>query len=77
MAVLNFFLMGLTVQKAAACEDEDLPHETESQLFSENASSAGLGHSRYYCSLFSVCCRTFTASVPSMGIKLNAIFKKK
>ena len=50
------------------------PHETESQLFSENASSAGLGHSRYYCSLFSVCCRTFTASVPFHGDQAECDF---
>ena len=75
VAVLNFFLMGLTVQKAAACEDEGSARMRLKASYSpENASSAGLGHSRYYCSLFSVCCRTFTASVPFHGDQAECDF---
>ena len=59
IAVLNFFLMGLTVQKVVSMEDDkQAAMRNESQLYPENDVSDCLGNPCDCSSVLSVCSRT-------------------
>ena len=71
VAVLNFFLMGLTVQKAAACEDEGSARMRLKASYSQRMLlQLGWG----IAAIIAVCCRTFTASVPFHGDQAECDF---
>ena len=60
VAILNFFLMGISVQNIAATEDQD-------QLFPENGTSADLGSDRNRSTMLLLCGGDLTAVVPESG----------
>ena len=62
VAILNFFLMGLTVQKAAACEEEGA---ARARLKAAMAAPC-----------FQFAAGLVPLLFPSAGIKLDALFKK-
>ena len=64
IAVLNFFLMGVTVQKVASEANEDNPPDP---------SPDGLGCRRHCSSLFSVCCRNSSPVVPEFRDQAHGI----
>ena len=76
VAVLNFFLMGLTVQKAAACEDEGSARMRLKASYSQRM-LLQLGLAAIIAPCFQFAAGLLPLLFPSMGIKLNAIFKKK
>lgn len=78
VAVLNFFLMGLTVQKAAACEDEGSARMRLKASYSQRMLlQLGWGIAAIIAPCFQFAAGLLPLLFPSMGIKLNAIFKKK
>lgn len=77
IAVLNFFLMGLTVQKVAACEEEGAAHTRLKASYSQRM----LLQMLWAVAAIAAPCFQFAAGLvpllfPSTGIKLNALFKK-
>lgn len=77
-AVLNFFLMGLTVQKAAACEDEGAARMRLKASYSQRMLlQLGWGIAAIIAPCFQFAAGLLPLLFPSMGIKLNAVFKKK
>ena len=77
-AVLNFFLMGLTVQKAASCEDEGAARMRLKASYSQRMLlQVGWGIAAIIAPCFQFAAGLLPLLFPSMGIKLNAIFKKK
>ncbi|WP_274420311.1 hypothetical protein [Blautia sp. XA-2221] len=78
VAVLNFFLMGLTVQKAASCEDEGAARMRLKASYSQRMLlQVGWGIAAIIAPCFQFAAGLLPLLFPSMGIKLNAIFKKK
>lgn len=78
VAVLNFFLMGLTVQKAAAAEDEAMARARLKASYSQRM----LLQMLWAVAAIAAPCFQFAAGLipllfPSTGIKLYAIFQKK
>ena len=77
VAVLNFFLMGLTVQKAASCEDEGAARMRLKASYSQRMLlQVGWGIAAIIAPCFQFAAGLLPLLFPSMGIKLNAIFKK-
>ena len=77
VAVLNF-LMGLTVQKASACEDEGSARMRLKASYSQRMLlQLGWGLAAIIAPCFQFAAGLLPLLFPSMGIKLNAIFKKK
>ncbi len=77
VAILNFFLMGLTVQKVAACEEESAAHAR----FKASYSQRMLLQMLWAVAAIAAPCFQFAAGLvpllfPSAGIKLNVLFKK-
>lgn len=78
IAVLNFFLMGLTVQKAASCEDESAARARLRASYSQRM----LLQMLWAVAAIAAPCFQFAAGLipllfPSLGIKLNGIFLRK
>ena len=78
IAVLNFFLMGVTVQKVASEANEDNARLRMKASYSRRT----LLQMAWVVVAIAAPCFQFAAGLlpllfPSMGIKLNAIFKKK
>lgn len=78
IAVLNFFLMGLTVQKIAAAQDEDAARMKMKASYSQRM----LLQMLWVVAAIAIPCFHFAAGIlpllfPSMGIKLMGILKKK
>lgn len=78
IGILNFFLMGLTVQKAAACENEGDARARLKASYSQRM----LLQMLWAVAAIVAPCFQFAAGlipllIPSMGIKLNAAFFKK
>lgn len=77
VAILNFFLMGLTVQKVAACEEEGAARARLKASYSQRM----LLQMLWAVAAMAAPCFQFAAGLvpllfPSAGIKLNALFKK-
>ena len=77
VAILNFFLMGLAVQKAAACEEEGAARARLKASYSQRM----LLQMLWAVAAMAAPCFQFAAGLvpllfPSAGIKLNALFKK-
>ena len=71
-------LMGLTVQKAAACEDEGSARMRLKASYSQRMLlQLGWGIAAIIAPCFQFAAGLLPLLFPSMGIKLNAIFKKK
>jgi hypothetical protein len=79
IAVLNFFLMGLTVQKVAASTDEDAARMKMKASYSQRM----LLQMLWVVAAIALPCFQFAAGIlpllfPSLGIKIHSIiFKKK
>lgn len=78
IAVLNFFLMGLAVQKAAAAQDEDMARARLKASYSQRM----LIQMLWAVAAIVAPCFQFAAGLipllfPSTGIKLYALFRKK
>lgn len=79
IAVLNFFLMGLTVQKVAASTDEDAARMKMKASYSQRM----LLQMLWVVAAIALPCFQFVAGIlpllfPSLGIKIHSIiFKKK
>lgn len=78
VAVLNFFLMGLTVQKAASAENEDMARSRLKASYSQRM----LLQMLWAVAVMVAPCFQFAAGLipllfPSTGIKLYAAFQKK
>ncbi|MCD7868816.1 MAG: hypothetical protein LUG62_11715 [Clostridiales bacterium] len=77
VAILNFFLMGLMVQSAAACADEDSARTRVKASYSQRFMLQVL----WMIAAIAAPCFQFVAGIiplllPSIGIKLTGIFKK-
>lgn len=74
IAVLNFFLMGVTVQKVASEANEDNARLRMKASYSRRTPSPdGLGCRRHCSSLFSVCCRNSSPVVPEFRDQAHGI----
>lgn len=78
VAVLNFFFMGLTVQKVASTEDEKLAHSYMKASYSRRI----LMQVAWLVIAIAVPCFQFIAGIapllfPGMGIKITGIIKAK
>ena len=67
IAVLNFFLMGLAVQKAASATDEGT---AQSQLFAAFYDDDSVGDRCNRCSVFSICSGNCSTSVSGNGTEI-------
>ena len=77
VAVLNFFLMGISVQNIAATEDQDLAKKKMKTSYSQRMALQLI----WVVIAIAAPCFYFVAGIlpllfPSLGIKLMAVFKK-
>lgn len=77
IAVLNFFLMGLTVQKVASASDEDAARMRMKSSYSQRMMLQML----WVVAVIAIPCFWFVAGIlpllfPSLGIKIMGILKK-
>ena len=78
VAVLNFLLMGVTVQKVAACEDENMARNYMKASYSRRM----LLQAAWIVIAIAAPCFQFIAGIlplifPSIGIKLVGIYRSK
>ena len=78
VAVLNFFLMGLTVQKAAACEDEGSARMRLKASYSQRMLlQLGWGIAAIIAPCFQFAAGILPLLFPSFGIKLMGLIHKE